>query len=186
MHIRKIPVVAALVLLSAFKIATGVFDFNINASEGDEQALSDYAGKKMMIVVLPVTQTGADTALLQLLDTLSVRYADSVTMIGIPAYEYGFADDSLGSLLPWWQSLIGEQFIISGGMSVTKGSAYQSPLFSYLTHAEENRYFDEDVQGAGEKFFIDVSGNLTGISLPDADFNETIFLAMLNHEEEGQ
>jgi glutathione peroxidase-family protein len=181
---KKILGFSVLLFFLAFKTWTGVFDFSITTPEGDDQPLSMYQGKKIMIVVLPVTHTAGDSNLLKLLDTLSISYADSVTMIGIPSYEDGFADDSLGSLLPWYRYFLGEQFIISGGMSTRKNSAYQTPLFSYLTDADQNGYFNDDVYGAGEKFFIDTSGNLYGISTPDADFNTDLFSSMLNRSEE--
>jgi glutathione peroxidase-family protein len=174
----------ALLFLCAFKALTGVFDLSINTVSGDNQSLSLYQGKQLMIVVLPVTHTHSDSSFLQLLDTLSTNYADSVTMIGIPSYEDGFADDSLTSLLAWYRSFVGEQFIISGGMNTRKNSAYQTPLFKYLTNADQNGYFNEDVHGAGEKFFINKVGDLYGISMPDADFNSDIFLSMLNHSRE--
>lgn len=177
---RIIAGCSAFILLSAFTVATGLFDLSITTPEGEDLSLSNYRGRRLVLVVLPVTQTAADTVLLQLLDTLSRSHADSVTMIGIPSYEDGFADDSTGPVMAWYRSILGEQFIISGPMNTRKSSAYQTPLFRYLTYAEENGYFDEDVYGAGEKFFTDREGNLTGISVPEAAFDAAVFEDMLN------
>lgn len=160
---------------------SGVFDLSITMPEGNVTPLSDYQGKKMVIIVLPAAHASADSELLKLLDTLSISYANTVTMIGVPSYEDGFEDDSLSSLMSWYRSFLGDHFIISGAMNTRKNSAYQTPLFSYLTHADENGYFDDDVYGAGEKFFIDTSGNLYGLSAPDAEFNDDVFTTMLNH-----
>lgn len=169
-------------MLSFFcKNLNNVFDLYITTPSGDEISLNSYQGKSLLIVVLPATHTSGDTALLQLLHSLSVTYADSVTIIGIPSYEDGFADDSLSSIMGFYQSLLGNQVIVSGAMNTRKNSAYQSPLFSYLTYADQNGYFDDDVSGAGEKFFVDNIGNLYGISAQDADFNTDVFLSMLNH-----
>lgn len=166
-------------IFSSYSLLTGVYDFTIMTPDGDEQSLDLYQGKKMMIVVLPVTHTTADSALLHSLDTLSRNYTDSITMIGIPSYEDGYADDSLQSLLTWYRSLAGDQFIIAAGMNTTKTSAYQSPLFSWLSHADQNNHFDEDVMGAGEKFFITETGDLYAIIHPDADWNEDLLKQML-------
>jgi|SRR6478735_8988176 len=165
--------------LVAFKTLTGVFDLFIYSQDGDEISLSNYAGKKMLIVVLPVTKTAADSSLLRVLDTLHQNYKDSVTFIGIPSYEDGFQDDSVTYAMEWYRSMLDSSFIISGGMNTRKASAYQSPLFAYLTHAADNGYFDDDVHGAGEKFFINSIGELYGISIPEAEFNETIFRKMI-------
>ena len=172
---KKIIGISLLIAFFAFKNTIGVFDLTIMTPGGEDQSLAAYQGKKMMIVVLPVTQTTADSNLLELLDSLSINYVDSINIVGIPSYEDGFKDDSIGSLITWYRSILGDQFIISGGMSTRKNSAYQTPLFSYLTNADQNGYFNDDVQGAGEKFFIDASGNLYAISMPDADFDRDIF-----------
>jgi glutathione peroxidase-family protein len=179
---KKIITLIAVPLLFSFTVWTGVFDISIPLPEGGEQALSKYAGKRLMIVVLPCTYTSGDSALLQTLGTLNNNHKDSVTMIGVPSYEDGFADDSMYSLMTWYRSYLASSFVIAGGVSTRKASAYQAPLFSYLTHADLNGYFDKDVYGAGEEFFINKEGNLYGISTPGAELNEDIFVQMINKQ----
>jgi glutathione peroxidase-family protein len=176
---KKILVGSAVFFLFSFTNWTGVFDLYITSIDGSEQPLSVYQGKKMMMVILPVSRTAKDSSMLAMLDSLNDKYKDSVTMVGIPSYEDGFDDDSMYSLLPWYHSYLDSNFVISGGMSTRKNSIYQAPLFSYLTAADQNGHFDDDVYGPGEKFFIDKEGTLTGISLPDATFNEEVFKEMI-------
>jgi glutathione peroxidase len=168
-----------LLFLFAFKTSTGVFDLSIIMPDGNDQSLNPYHGKKMMIVILPATHTPENSALLQLIGTLNNNYSDSITLIGVPSYEDGFTEDSISSLMSWYRSYLDSRFVITGGMNIRKISPYQTPLFSFLTHAEQNGYFDEDVIGIGEKFFINEEGDLYGISTPDADFSEEIFKQMI-------
>ena len=176
----KLITASILFLLIVLKTQISVFDLSITTPDGNEQLLNSFQGKQLMVVVLPVTYTAADTALLQLLDTLNTNYSDSITMIGIPSIEDGYTDDDKNNLMDWYRSYLGESFIIGAGVYIHKTSPSQSPLFSYFTHADQNGYFDEDVYGPGEKFFVDVNGNLNGVSTPDAEFNEDIFKSMIS------
>lgn len=177
---KKFRSIVSILLLCSFSGWTGVFEMSIPLPDGSEQSLNAYQGKKLMIVVLPSTRTADDSVLLQVLDTLNSKYKDSVKMIGIPSYEDGFQDDSMYSLMPWYRAFLDSSFTIASGMNTRKVSEYQTPLFSYLTNADQNGYFDDDVYGAGEKFFINTEGKLSGISTPEAEFNEEIFLEMIN------
>jgi len=176
---KKIMCFCCLLLLFAFKTSLSIFDLSFITPGGDEQPLSSYQGKRLMIIVLPVTQTPKDSSLLQLLEVLNNNYRDSVTMIGVPSNDDGYAVDSASSLMSWYRSYLDTSFIITGGMFTRKTSDNQAPLFSYLTLAEQNEYFNEDVYGPGEKFFINQEGRLYGISVPGADFNEEIFMQMI-------
>jgi glutathione peroxidase-family protein len=182
---KKIIGIIVLAALCSFRTWTGAFDFNIAMPDGSQQNLSNYSGKKLMIVVLPSTHTDSDSSLLQTLASLNKVYKDSITMIGIPSYEDGFADDSMYSLMTWYRSYLDSNFIIAGGMNTRKTSPYQAPLFSYLTNADQNGYFDKDVYGVGEEFFINEGGNLYGISTPGAELDEEVFNQMI-HKQSAQ
>lgn len=170
----------SLLWLVGFTEPGSIYDFNVVTPDGNELALNSFEGRKLMIVVLPSTTTPADSAMLLQLDSLNKTYKDSVTMIGIPSYEDGFTDDDAGYLLDFYQTLLGEGFVIAGGMHTRKTEG-QAELFSYLTHAEQNGHFNEDVTGVGQKFFISSTGMLTGVSMPEAAFNEEIFQNMTNN-----
>jgi glutathione peroxidase-family protein len=178
---KKILWITVLFLVFGFVRQTGVYDFSITTPDGNELSLNAFGGKKLMLVVLPSTTTSADSALLQQLSTLNASYKDNVTMIGIPSYEDGFEDEDASYLHEFYQTYLNEGFVIAGGMYTHKPSGQQAPLFGYLTHASQNGYFDEDVSGVGEKFFINVEGTFTGISAAGAEFNEEIFRNMINN-----
>lgn len=182
---KKIIGIIILTSIFSFRTWTGAFDFNITTPDGGQQSLSNYSGKKLMIVVLPSTHADSDSSLLQTLALLNKVNKDSITMIGIPSYEDGFADDSMYSLMTWYRSYLDSNFIIAAGMNTRKASPYQTPLFSYLTNANQNGYFDKDVYSAGEEFFINEGGNLYGISTPGAELDEEVFDQMI-HKQSAQ
>jgi glutathione peroxidase-family protein len=169
-----------LFLLFSFTEQTSVFDFSVTTPDGNELSLSAFQDRRLMIVILPSTATAADSVALQLLQTLNNEHKDSITIIGVPSYEDGFTSDDSAYLFDFYRSYLDESFVITAGTYTHKTSAQQSALFSYLTQATQNGYFDNDIFGSGEKFFTNPSGNLKGISTPDAVFNEDIFETMIN------
>lgn len=177
---KRILFFISLLWLVGFTEPGSVYDFNVVTPDGNELALNSFEGRKLMIVILPSTTTPEDTAMLLQLNSLNETYKDSVTMIGVPSYEDGFTDDDTAYLADFYKALLGEGFVIAGGTHTHKTEG-QSELFSYLTHAEQNGHFDEDVTGIGQKFFINKSGMLTGVSMPEAAFNEAIFQNMTNN-----
>ena len=125
--------------------------------------MSYFAGKKLLIIVLPLTATSADSQYLQRVGQVSKTYSDSLNIIGVPAYEYGFTSVSQSAVAQRYASLIGSQVFITSGMYVKLSSTNQHPLFSWLTHSAQNGVFDEEVKGVGQKYFIDGNGRLYGV-----------------------
>src|SRR5205085_7024835 len=117
----------------AFTVINTVYDFGITTVDGEDVSFAKYQGKKILIVVLPSTHTAADSLLLQQMDTMSIKYRDSLTIVGIPSYEDGYQDDSLQNLAPWYKSLAGDSVVLAQGMNTRKNSAYQTELFAWLT-----------------------------------------------------
>lgn len=158
---------------------TGGFDFSITTLAGIDKPLGTYSGKRLMIAVLPVNHTASDSAFLINLDTLSKKYQDSITMIGIPSFEDGYSPDSLVSLTAWYGSMLDSTFITAKGMYTKKTSTSQNDLFSWLTHSNKNGHFDDDVVGPGQIFFIGADGNLYALITPDVQLNEDLLLQLL-------
>ena len=163
---KKIILPVAVVFLLSFYTANTVYDYSIVLNDGNEVQLSAYSGKNIMITILPAVPNDSNKAILHNIDSMHNLYADSIVMIGIPSYEDGFEDDSLESVMNWYHSVFDTSFILAQAMNTRKASPYQSPLFKWLTHANENGHFNDDALGAGENFFINEEGMLTGLSVP--------------------
>src|SRR5215471_12942513 len=91
--------------LCSFSMIATVSDFTITTPDGNEQSLSIYQGRPIMIVILPSLQNDTGTVMLYFLDSLQQQFQDSLTIIGIPSYEDGYADDSLESIMSWYHSI---------------------------------------------------------------------------------
>ena len=170
-------------LLCSYTLFTNVFDFTIITPDGNEQSLNIYQGKPLMIVILPSVQNDSNSMMLYALDSLHSQLSDSLTIIGIPSYEDNYADDSLESLITWYHSILDSGFVIAQGMNTRKASPYQSALFHWLTYADENGHFDEDIIGTGEKFIIATDGTLHGLISPDALCDPETIQQLLNSIE---
>jgi hypothetical protein len=117
--------------------------------------------------------------LLDSVHALADTYHDSLTVICIPSYEAGYKDDSLGSLTVYYDSLLKASCIVTQGVATSKSSAYQDPLFGWLTNETQNGHFDQDVQGVGQSYFIDNTGALYGVFGPEQPFNDALVQKML-------
>lgn len=127
---------------------------------GDSLKLSGCYGSKAMFVVLPVTQNADDSAYVLKLDTLCNLYAGRLKVVGIFSYEDGYADSLLPQLQQWYAGLTGPNLTILQGMYTHKTSEQQHPLFSWLTHADLNLHFDNDIDGPRQTFYINEAGDL--------------------------
>lgn len=165
--------------------AQNVYAFSITTLDGQEHLLSEYAGKKISIIIIPSTHTATDSLLLDSINIIASRYADSITVIGIPSYETGYADDSLSALTNYYDSLVQPPCIIAQGIATTRASAYQAPLFVWLTNELKNGHFNKDVEGVGQTFFIDSTGNLYGVFGPEQQFNDALMQKVFEDSDIG-
>jgi glutathione peroxidase len=169
-----------LTFLAGLPSVTSLYSIHITSINGQDKSMSDFAGKKLLIIVLPVTTTPADSQYLERVGQVSRTYADSVNVIGVPAYEYGFTTASQSAISQRYTSLIGSQVFITSGMYVKLSSAKQHPLFSWLTHSTQNGVFDEEVKGVGQKYFIDSYGQLFGVLSAAFTLRDSLMARLLN------
>jgi glutathione peroxidase-family protein len=127
------------------------------------KSMEDYRGKKVLVVILPASRTASDSALLRRIDSLSLQYASSLSVLAIPSIEDGYSSGASSELAGFYGSLLNPGVTIATGVHTRKGSVGQHPLLRWLTHEAENTHFDYDVAGAGQKFFINERGELYGV-----------------------
>jgi len=175
----RIIILLMLVLLSAFTVSSTFYDFRFRTIEGVNRQTSEFAGRKIVILVLPSTRQPGEETYLQRLDSLSKAHPE-IVMIGVPSYEEGFSLDSLQSLKIWYRSELDSQFIITDGLYTRKTSVIgQHPLFKWLTDKDQNIHFNEDVAGPGQQFFINGQGQLYCVAGPEARFSDQLFTRMM-------
>jgi glutathione peroxidase-family protein len=164
--------------------ASNVYDYSVPLMEGGQQQLSGYAGKKILIVTLPVLQNNNTDSLLYSLDTLATVHSFHLNVIAVPSYEDGFTAGQKTSLLQWYRSKLGSNITITDGLYTRKGSEIQQhPLFKWLTKATGNGHFDIDASGPDHKFFLTQSGVLYAVLKPNTKMwskavNKTVNLSV--------
>lgn len=152
-----------LFLLFSFKPIDGIYDITIKTIDGDRIALSQYKGKKLLFILLPLSAQDATLSINDLAQ-LQKKYQGSLVVIGIPSGEAGYKEQDVDKLKKMYREA-SANIIIAEGMKAKKG-AEQSALFQWLTNKDLNRHFDQDVEGAGSKFFVDESGELYAVMGP--------------------
>lgn len=150
----------ALFLLLSFRTSDGIYDITLKNIDGNNIELSQYKGKKLLFLVLPLS-TQDTTVSINDIAGLQTKYQNSLVVIGIPSEEAGYKTQDADKLKKIYTDA-SANIIIAEGMKVKKGTG-QSSLFQWLTNKDMNHHFDQDVQGVGSKFFVDEKGELYAV-----------------------
>ena len=160
-----------LILISNFLVLglwsnQSLYDIQLKDIDGNEISMNVFAGKKIMIVVLPASQHAADSVFLHSIDSIHEVYAD-LNIIATPAFEDGYNIENSAALKLFYKGMLGTGITITKGMYTRKGAAQnQHALFAWLTHDKKNNHFNQDVEGPGQKFFVNASGELYAVIGP--------------------
>ncbi|MBN9380025.1 MAG: hypothetical protein J0H74_04640 [Chitinophagaceae bacterium] len=157
-----------------------IYGVKFTTIEGTSRSMSEFAGKKILILVLSGVKNEINTAYLQRIDSVSKEYADQLFVIGVPFYDDNDHMENEDTLRQYYRSTLGAQVIITRGMMTRKAAGNnQSELFSWLTNSQKNTHFDQDVAGAGQKYFINEKGELFGVLDPTSNLSERMLKRML-------
>lgn len=167
-----------LVVLFAFRLAGGIYDITLNSIDGNKIDLNTCRGKKILFVVLPLSATDTTLSRAELL-ALQTKYKQSLVIIGLVAEEAGYKKSQKAGL----KELYGDQngFLLTEPLHVKKGPK-QSPLLSWLTTKDKNQHFDQDVQGVGQKFFVNEEGQLYGVLGPHCKLSNPVIDRVLSRQ----
>ena len=162
-------------LFGAITWYSSIYSIHITTINGQDKSMEDFKGKKILIVVLPTTKAPNDSAFLRTIDSVSRNYSDRLSIIGVPSIEDGYNSSRLNELKNYYQSILGDRITLTRGMYTKKTSGdNQGELFSWLTHVEKNDHFNDDVDGAGQKFFISERGELYGSIIPEGKLSAKV------------
>ena len=128
---------------------------------GQTVTLSQYAGKKLLVVV--INAAAPNTSQLRMLDSLYRQDSSSLTVLGMPADDFGEPlDDSL--LYYTLSDSLGLACPLAKTGKAKKASEENQQVFLYwLTHASENFRFDQDITEAGRTYLLSETGSLYGL-----------------------
>ncbi len=146
---------------------SGIYDFSITRIEGGTVSLSSFAGKKLLVITLPIEQSATADSLLHSLDTLAAAHSADLAVVAVPTVEDGYSPSAKSELQNWYRSKLGNYVTVTDGMYSRKTSGVQQhPLFQWLTNSSGNGTFDIDCEGSGTKFFADEQGKLYSVLRP--------------------
>lgn len=143
-------------LFGTIQEPSSVYDFRFTSIDGKEVSLSDFKGKKILIINTAskcgYTKQYAD------LQKLSQEYGDRLVLIGFPSNDFGGQEPGTNEeIVEFCEENYGVTFLMAEKTAV-KGDA-KSKLFKYLTEAE-NPDFTGEIKWNFEKFLIDENGKL--------------------------
>jgi len=135
-----------------------VYDFELKKANGEPLVLSQFKGKKLLIVNT-ASKCGFTPQYTELQE-IYVEYGDKLVVVGFPADEFGGQEPgSNEEIIQFCKKNFDVTFPLAE-KSVVKGNGIH-PLFEFLT-TQENPNFTGDIKWNFEKFLIDENGLLIG------------------------
>lgn len=144
-------------LVSAIIGSVSIYDFKVSGLQGGTIDLSQYKGRKIMIVNT-ASQCG-NTPQYADLEKLYEKYKDKLVIIGFPANNFGQQEPGTNSeIKEFCTKNYGVTFPMAEKVSV-KGNDI-APIFKYLTAEAEKMGFQDPIKWNFTKFLIDEKGKL--------------------------
>ena len=137
--------------------AHNIYDFSVPTSTGDEQALSDYQGK-VVLIVNTASKCGF-TPQYEGLQTLHNTYAErGLVIIALPCNQFrGQEPGTNAEVQEFCQMNYGLSFPVMGKIEVNgKG---RHPLYDYLTK-QVGGLFNDNIKWNFTKFLVDRKGQV--------------------------
>jgi glutathione peroxidase len=134
-----------------------IYEISINSINGNKITLSDYRGKKMLIV--NVASECGFTNQYKGLQELHELYKNKLVVIGVPCNQFGGQEPgNAEQIQSFCKKNYGVEFLITEKVDV-KGDK-QHPLYAWLTNKSLNGKKNSSVKWNFQKYLIDEDGNL--------------------------
>lgn len=134
-----------------------VHDFTMKSIDGKDVSLSQFKGKKILIVNV-ASQCGF-TSQYKELEELSKTYKDKLVVIGFPANDFGGQEPGSDSeIKTFCQKNYGVSFPMFSKISV-KGKD-QDPLYKYLSSKDLNGNVSDAPKWNFSKYLVDENGKV--------------------------
>ncbi len=140
--------------------AISFYTLPVTANNGTPIDLNQFRGKKVLIV--NTASACGFTAQYGELETLFQQYQNKLVVIGFPANDFKEQEqlDDAG-IAEFCKINFGVTFPLAKKSQVIKG-ADQTPVFKWLTNAEQNGWCNQQPLWNFSKYLVDENGNLAG------------------------
>ena len=136
-------------------MGTSVYNINVKTISGEEQALSQFEGKVLLIV--NVASKCGFTPQYKDLEMLHDLYKDQLVLIGLPCNQFGAQEPgSNEEIVEFCSATYGVSFLMTDKIEV-KGEG-QHPLYAWLTKKELNGKKSSTVKWNFQKYLVDEEG----------------------------
>ncbi len=151
-----------IILGIAMLLQTSIYSFSITNTEGTTIPLSQYEGKKIMLVNIA---TGSErVSQLSGLQQLHQQYGDSLVIIAFPSNSFGHEARSNADIKQFCQANYNAGFIIAAKDVVTGPTA--QPVYSWLGNATANGATAISLANDFQKILLDKYGDIIGVYAP--------------------
>lgn len=145
-----------MVILNVSKPNNSIYDYSFKTIDGKEQSLSEFRGKKILIV--NTASKCGYTKQYKDLQKLHEMYGEHLVIIGFPSNNFGGQEPGENEeILDFCEQNYGVSFLLSEKVEVKGDNVH--PVFKYLVE-QSNPDFVGDIKWNFEKFLIDENGRL--------------------------
>ena len=137
-----------------------IYDYNLISIDGDSISISEYKGKKILIV--NVASWWGHTPQYAGLQTLYEKYKNDLVVLGFPANDFLQEPGKNSKIKSFCSTKYGVTFPMFEKTNVKK-SDNQNPLYVWLSNKELNGWNDKSPSWNFCKYLIDENGNLVKI-----------------------
>ena len=154
-----------------------IYDYNLISIDGDSISMSEYKGKKILIV--NVASWWGHTPQYAGLQTLYEKYKNDLVVLGFPANNFLQEPGKNAKIKSFCSTKYGVTFPMFEKTNVKK-SDNQNPLYVWLSNKELNGWNDKSPSWNFCKYLIDGNGNLIKMFSPKIEPLDNEIVQYLN------
>jgi glutathione peroxidase len=156
----KAIIVAALITIGHL-FTVSIYSHQYTDLSGNTVSMSQYQGKKMLLVNIATEDEKAATQIPQL-EQLYQQYKDSLVVIGFSSADFGGEPRTDNEIKLLMQNTYHTLFPISARVGIKDSTANTHPLFKWLQHKSENGTMDIKLSRNFQKILVDKDGSVIG------------------------
>ena len=157
---KIITAIAGLLLAGLF--TTSIYTQQFTTLSGTPVSLSQYQGKKMLLVNI-ASGSGYAASQIPQLEQLYQQYKDSLVVIAFPSNDFGNESRSDADIKLLLQNTYHTSFPVSVSTGVKDSTAATHAIYHWLQNQSENGSMDTKVNNDFKKYLIDKDGTILGV-----------------------
>jgi glutathione peroxidase len=168
----------ALIILLAVGLGsyyTSIYSQHYITLNGDQVYMSQYQGKKMLLVNMASESPYAATQIPQM-EQLYQAYKDSLIVIGFPSNDFGNEPRSNNDIKLLMENTYHSTFPVSQQVGVRDSTISLHPIYQWLQHQDLNGIMNVKVKRDFQKYLIDNDGKIIGVFSAKIDPMDSIII----------